>query len=458
MKIVVIGGGPGGYVCAIRLAQLGGEVTLVEKGELGGTCLNVGCIPTKALLHTAEVYTEITQAKELGLNAQAEVDWSAVQARKQAVVDRLVGGVGGLLKANGVEVIKGLATFTGDHALTVTSEQGEERVGFDRAVIAVGAGPKIPPIPGADLPGVITSTEALSLPAIPERLVVIGGGVIGCEMAGIYQSFGSQVTILEALPELLVNMEPEIVSVLKSRYAQQGIDIHTHYQVQSIAKADGGLIVNTGAGEFAADYVLMATGRGPDFTGLGLDTAGVRVEHGFIVADSRTMQTANPDIYAIGDCNGGIQLAHVASAEGEVAAEYIFGHKSKTNLAIVPSGVYTSPELAGVGLTEAEAVAKDYDVKTGIFSLSGNGKSLISDDSDGLVKFVADAKTDEILGLHLAAPRATDIIQEGALALRLEATLEEITTTIHPHPTIVEAVLEGALAANDRAIHRPPRR
>lgn len=457
MKIVVIGGGPGGYVCAIRLAQLGGEVTLVEKGELGGTCLNVGCIPTKALLHTAEVYTEITQAKELGLKAQAEVDWPGVQHRKQAVVDRLVGGVGGLLKANGVAVINGTASFTGGRQLSVTTAAGEEVLDFDKAVIAVGAGPKIPPISGADLPGVITSTEALSLPAIPERLVVIGGGVIGCEMAGIYQSFGSQVTILEALPELLVNMEPEIVSVLKSRYAQQGIDIHTNCQVQSIAKADDGLTVDTGAGEFAADYVLMATGRGPDFTGLGLETAGVVVERGFIAA-AGTMQTTNPDIYAIGDCNGGIQLAHVASAEGEVAAEHICGHESKTKLDIVPSGVYTSPELAGVGLTEAEAVAKGHTVKTGVFSLNGNGKSLISGDGDGLVKFVADAATDEILGLHLAAPRATDIIQEGALALRLEATLEEVTTTIHPHPTIVEAVLEGALAANGRAIHQPPRR
>lgn len=459
-KVVVIGGGPGGYVCAIRLAQLGAEVVLIEKKELGGTCLNVGCIPTKALLHAAEVYESITgEGPTLGITSEhVTVDWKTVQAQKQRLVKRLVGGVSSLLQANGVTVINGEGRFTDSNTIEVITKGNVQNIAFDAAVIATGAKAKIPPIPGAEDKCVITSTEALALEHIPKSLIVIGGGVIGCEMANIYATFGTKVTILEALPDILMNMEKEPVAVLKKRFSENGIELHTGVRIKEITSTDNGLEVVTEDTNFAGEYVLMATGRAPDFDELALDKAGVSVKNGFIAVNPKTMQTQTPHIYAIGDCNGGIQLAHVASAEGETAAEHLFGNHPEKQLDIVPSGVYTSPELASVGLTEAQAEEKGFQVQTGIFPLAGNGKSMITGDDDGLIKFVTDSITGEILGMHMAGPRATDIIGEGALAMRLECTVDEILTTIHAHPTVAEAVQEAALDVYGRAIHMPPKK
>lgn len=461
MKVVVIGGGPGGYVSAIRLAQLGAQVTLVEKERLGGTCLNVGCIPTKVLLHTAELYETIgKEGAHLGIKAQVELDWSALQERRKAIINQLVGGVEGLIRSNQIESIKGHGRFISKNQLEVTLADGTKKtVPFDKAIIATGSEARLVPIPGINLPGVITSTEALSLEEVPKSICIIGGGVIGCEFASIYRAFGSEVTIVEALPRIMGTIDQEVVEVLKGQFASSGIKVLENTKVEAIHQAGDHLKVTMngpqGALSVEAEKVLLAIGRSPYTKGLGLETIGVATERGAIKVDPRSMETSVKNIYAIGDCNGGVLLAHVASAEGVVAAEHVMGVRPIMNLKVIPSGVYTKPELASVGLSEAEARAQGYQVKVGRFPLYANGKSLIMGEGNGLIKFVVDGVTDEILGMHMAGPRATDLIVEGALALRLEATVEEIVSTIHGHPTVGEAIHEAAHSVHGTALHLP---
>lgn len=462
MKIVVIGGGPGGYVCAIRAAQLGADVTLVEKERIGGTCLNVGCIPTKVLLHTAEIYkTMKEESQHLGIKIDnLDIDWNTLQNRRKKIVNKLVGGVETLLKSHKIKKIAGEGKFINNKELKVISSDGRnEIIKFDKAVIATGSEATIVPIKGVDSDGVITSNEALSLDNIPESMCIIGGGVIGSEFASVYSSFGTKVTIVEMLPEIVATMDDEIVAILKKQLIKSGVDIFTKMRVESIEKNNEKLVVNASAENgdqsFVVDKVLLSTGRRPVTKNLGLEDLGIKLNRGAIVVDRRTMQTNIENIYAIGDCNGGVLLAHVASAEGIIAAENIMGKLSNMDFKTIPSAVYTKPELSGVGLTEKEARNKGYEVKVGRFPLMGNGKSLIMGETKGIVKFVVDAKTDEILGMHMAGPRATDLIVEGALALRLEATVEEIITTIHAHPTVGEAIHEAAHAVHGSAIHLP---
>ncbi|MEK5238862.1 dihydrolipoyl dehydrogenase [Paenibacillus sp. FSL L8-0470] len=459
MRIVVLGGGPGGYVAAIRAAQLGAEVTLVEKKALGGTCLNVGCIPTKVLLHTSELYTHLKRdAKELGIEAgEVSVNWGQLQKHKDKIIRINTGGIETLLIKNKIAKLSGSGKFTSSSELEVTAADGSVRaLGFDRAIIATGSEPSIVPIPGAELEGVITSDEALSLPAVPERLCIIGGGVIGCEFASVYSSLGCKVTIIEMLPELIAVMDRDIVQCLRKEFASTGIEMHTETKVERIEQTAAGLRVLTSTGNghhvIEADKVLLSIGRRPVTTGLGLEDIGVEIKRGAIQVN-RNMETSIPGIYAIGDCNGGIMLAHVASAEGVNAAEAIMGKPSPIDFRTVPACVYTRPELASVGMTEAEAIQQGFQVKTGVFPLQANAKSMIMGESNGLVKYVVDAGNDEILGLHIAGPRATDIIVEGALAIRLEATLDEVVTTIHAHPTVAESLHEAAHAVHNRAIH-----
>ncbi|GAB6087494.1 dihydrolipoyl dehydrogenase [Alkaliphilus crotonatoxidans] len=462
MKVAVLGGGPGGYVCAIRLAQLGAEVTLIEKERLGGTCLNVGCIPTKVLLHTAEIYETLhREGQELGIHIpKLALDWAALQGRKEQIVNQLVGGVEGLIQSNGIRHLKGTGRLIDQNHIQVELTHGElERVYFDKAVIATGSEPKIVPIPGVNQEGVITSTEALSLNKVPESICIIGGGVIGCEFAGIYNAFGAQVTIVEAMPRLMAALDQDIVEVFQNQILESGAKIHVDSKVQAIQRADNKLAVQVetprGNITIEAEKVLMAIGRSPVIKNLGLEEVDILIDRGAIKVDPRTMQTSLENIYAIGDCNGGTLLAHVASAEGVLAAESIMGIRPTITFKAIPSGVYTKPELASVGLTEAEAQKQGYQVRTGIFPLYANGKSLIMGEGNGLVKFVVDAATDEILGLHMAGPRATDLIVEGALALRLEATIDEIISTIHGHPTVGEALHEAAHAVHGTALHLP---
>ncbi|MTI68577.1 MAG: dihydrolipoyl dehydrogenase [Firmicutes bacterium] len=462
MRVVVIGGGPGGYVCAIKAAQLGADVTIIEKKHIGGTCLNVGCIPTKVLLHTTEIYNIIKEeSKDLGINVdRVDVDWPVLQRRKEGIVNQLVGGVENLLKSNNIKKVSGEGKFINNKEIEIKLSNGKkEFIEFDKAVIATGSEPTVIPLEGVQLDGVMTSNEALSLKEIPKSMCIIGGGVIGSEFASIYNSLGTNVTIVERLPEILPTMDKDVVNVLKNQLIQSGVDINTQTEVNSIQKCNDKLVVNTkfqgNDKSFEVEKVLLAVGRKPAIKNLGLENIGLKVNKGSILVDKRTMKTNVDNIYAIGDCNGGVLLAHVASAEGIVAAENIMGKSSEIKFKTTPYAVYTKPEIASVGFTEKEAKNNGYKVKIGKFPLYANGKSLIMGGENGIVKFVVDAKTDEILGIHMAGPRATDLIVEGALALRLEATVEEIITTIHAHPTVGEALHEAAHSVHNLAIHLP---
>ncbi|MGI6605246.1 MAG: dihydrolipoyl dehydrogenase [Firmicutes bacterium] len=462
-RIIVIGGGPGGYVAALRAAQLGAEVTLVEKKALGGTCLNVGCIPTKALLHTADLFRTAQRAATIGLKVEGlRVDWPTLQQRRANVVRRLVSGVDLLLKQAGCQVINGTARLQDKRSVTVTLADGSEQVlAADKIILATGSEPVRLPLPGFDLPEVILSDAALSLDKVPESMLIMGGGVIGVELASLYQNLGTRCIIVEVLPQILPNLDKELAQAVHTHLARLGIKIHTGAKVKSCVPADQGVTVAVTAQEgelsFNVSCVLAAVGRRPATAGLNLEAAGVATEQGRITVNDQ-LETSVPGIYAVGDAIGGIMLAHVASAEGTVAAENAMGQGKKIDYKTVPSCIYTQPEAASVGLSEEEALKAGYKVKIGRFPLAANGKALIEGDRGGFVKIVANERYSEVLGVQIFGPRATDLISEAALALRLEATLDELATTIHPHPSISEAIAEAALAANNMALHIPQRR
>jgi dihydrolipoamide dehydrogenase len=456
-KVVVIGGGPGGYVAAIRAAQLGGDVTLVEKARLGGTCINVGCIPTKALLHASEVLETIRNGAAIGIDAGSPVvDWSRVHEHKNAIISQLVKGIHGLLGSNGVSLLQGEGSFLDEKTLAVRTGKGTEKIQGDVFIIASGSEPVSPPIPGIDLEGVIDSTGALELQDIPSSMVIVGGGVIGIEFASLYKSFGCDVTIIEMLPDILPGADREVASTMRRIFERKGITIHTGSRVSSLAVKGGSLTVTANLeGEektLKAEKVLVAVGRRPLTGKLNLEAAGVRSEKGRIQVDEH-QRTNKRNIYAVGDCCSPIMLAHVAMREGIVAAENIFGQAVKMDHLTTPGCVYTSPEVAWAGMTEEQARSEGKGVRTGIFPLVANAKSLTLGETSGMIKIIADEKYGEILGVHIIGPRATDLITEGALALRLEATLEEIADTIHAHPTVGEAMAEAANVALGMGIH-----
>ncbi len=466
MDLLIIGGGPGGYETAIRAAQMGAQVTLVEKGALGGTCLNVGCIPTKALLHSADLYSEVVKeaAKSGVVCGEVALDFGQVQARKQKVVSQLVNGVGSLMKAYGITVKKGTAVFAAKDKVEVRSEEGTEELTFDKCIIASGSVPSVLPIPGHDLEGVVDSTGALDFCEVPESLAIIGGGVIGIEIGHAYSRFGTKVTVIEMLPEILMNLDRDLVAVQRRNMRRAKIDVKTGSAVQSIEKTEDGLKVNvkdSNDKEFSvtAEKVLMCVGRRPMTDGMGLDEIGVERDRRRIVVDG-SFKTSVDNIYAIGDCIGGIMLAHVASAEGEACLEGIMGRERSVNLSVIPSCVYTQPELAGVGLTEQECeklqeeTGLQYEI--GKFPLMGNGKSLIIGEQSGLVKVIAEKDTGRVLGIHMAGPNATEIIMEGALALSMGASVEDVLRTVHAHPTVSESLKEAAHAVFGSAVNMPP--
>lgn len=460
-SVVVVGGGPGGYVAAIRAAQLGGKVTLIEKNKMGGTCLNVGCIPTKVLLHAAEALTEAKHMDNLGIQVSVNgIDWKAVQSRKEAVTNQLVNGVTGLMKANKIRVIEGTASFASKTALEVVKKDGtKENVPFDKVILATGSVPAVPPIPGVkENAACVDSTGALAFDHVPETLLVIGGGVIGMELATAYSRFGAKVTVVEAMPKLLPMMDGELTAMLRKKMEASGVTILTEAKVQSVEAAPVGAKVQVEVGgkveSYEAEKVLVAVGRRTDTEALGLDKVGIAHDRGRITVNDK-METNVPNIYAIGDCLGKVMLAHVASAQGEVAAENALGetavYDGKTN----PSCVYTDPEFAGVGLTEEKAKEEGIAYQVGKFPLMANGKALIMNGGEGMIKFIIGKEYGEVLGVHILGPRATDLIGECALAIGMEATVDEIYATIHAHPTVTEAVREAALAATKRAIHIP---
>ena len=461
-SVIVIGGGPGGYVAAIRAAQLGAEVTVVEKQYLGGTCLNVGCIPTKCLLHSAELVEQIkTQGKDIGVEVEGvKVNFPQVIAHKNAISKQLTSGVAGLLKMNKVKKVDGTAKFTGEKQLEVTKADGsKETMTADAIIVATGSVNAQPPIPGLkENPNCIDSTGVLSLEKLPQTMVVIGGGVIGLELACAYAAFGTKITVVEAMDHMLPMLDGDLTKIGVAHMKKMGMDFHLECPVQSVESSPVGakVVCKDKSGKtvsFEAEKVLVAIGRKANTAGLDLAAGKIDNDKGRILVNDK-METNVPGVYAIGDCVfGHAQLAHTASAMGEVASENICGLEAhyceKTN----PTCVYMEPEAASVGLTEEQCKAQGIAYKVGKFPMSANGKALILNGGEGLVKIIAGAEYGEILGMHIIGPRATDLIAEGALAIEGEMTLDEIVDTIHSHPTVTETMREAALNAEKRAIH-----
>lgn len=461
--IAVIGAGPGGYVAALRASQLGARVTLIERDRVGGVCLNWGCVPTKAMLRSAEVYETVRRAAEFGIHAgEAAFDWKQVLERKDRVVAQLVGGVDVLLQKAGVEVIHGQARFSEPWKLRVETTEGERALSPTQIIIATGSHPIRLPIAGMDMPQVIGSDEALSLDPLPARLLIIGGGAIGVEFASLFNAFGVDVTLVELLPRLVPTADHDIGEGLAWSLGRKGIHIHVGSRVTAVAPAGGDAVVcrvqgPQGEQEIEVDDVLSAVGRQPNVRGIGLEAAGIHFSEKGIAVDEK-METNVPGIYAIGDVVGGAMLAHVAMHQGVVAAENAAGLERFANYKAVPACIFSMPEAATVGMSEDEARRAGHDIMVGKFALANNGKAMAYGDVDGFVKIVADRRFGEILGMHILGPHASDLILEGSLSLTLEATLEEIETTIHPHPTLGEAIVEAALAAQGRALHVPARK
>src|SRR6266849_5575952 len=455
--VVVVGGGPGGYVAALRAAQLGAVTAIIEKDRFGGTCLVRGCIPTKALLQSSELYTLAKGGASFGVVAEnVGFDWPAAQKRKSAVVDQLVKGVEGLLKAGGVTMVGGAAKLVGGGAIEVAGD----RLQAKNIVIATGSAVSRIPLKGAEL--TIDSDAILELKEIPRRLAVIGGGVVGMEFAAMFAALGSKVTVLEMLPQVLPMVEADLVNVYAKHLAGLGGEIRTSSKVAEVVKAKGGLKVrfSSGAegGAVDADQVLLAVGRVPYTQGLEAEKAGVKLERARVVVDDHLHTTAD-GVWAIGDVIGGIMLAHVASYEGVCAVENIVGHGNRIpDYHAAPNCIYTDPEIAHVGLGEKEAKEKGLEVKVGRFPFTASARALTLGQSEGFVKVVADASSGRLLGAHIIGPRATDLIAEATLAVQNGLTLEQIDLTIHAHPTLPESLMEAALAAQGRAIHITNRR
>src|SRR5437868_12844971 len=460
--IAVIGSGPGGYVAAIRAAQLGAKVAIVEKQYLGGTCLNVGCIPSKAMLHIAEVLHNMSSLGELGINLPQPPTFDMKQGVvfKDKEVKRMTGGVGTLMKGNNVDVYDGLGTVVTSHDVTVSKNGESQQFSADKIILATGSVPLMPPFPGIDGKNVMNSDTCWNLPKKPESLICVGGGVIGMELACMLDGLGTKVTVLEMLPTVLAPLDEEVRKLLVRILTKRGINIVTGAKVQSIAD-DGDMkkvTAETDKGEqtFNSEYVLMAVSRLANTSGLEqLMEQGLDNDRGRVRVNEK-METNLPGIYAIGDLVHGAGLAHVASAEGEIAADNAMGHEMKMNYDVVPNPVYTFPEVAFVGLTEAQAKEKYPEVRVERFPWAANGKAVGSAHAEGFTKVIL-GKYNEILGAHIVGPDATNLVTEYSVAMRNELTADEIIETIHQHPTLSEGLREAVLAAEGRPIHIPPK-
>lgn len=457
--VAIIGGGPGGYVAAIRAAQMGGKVALVEAARLGGTCLNVGCIPTKTLFRSAEVLHWAKQASVFGVSTgEVSLSFPAVMARQAQVVSQLVSGVEQLLKANGVAYYPGKGSILSSNMVGVSRGDGTiEQIVTKNIIIATGSSPARPPIPGLELPGVVSSDEVFGWEGLPSSLVIIGGGVIGIEFACIMSAFGAKVTVVEMMPLILPTVDEEIARRLTPILRRSGIHVVTGAKVTGITTgAAGGLAVSYETAAAAqlveAEKVLVATGRVPNFGGIDLVAIGIEHDRRGIKVDRRC-RTNRPGIYAIGDVTGQVQLAHVASAQGIAAVEDIFGQGHDLNLDAVPGCIFSMPEVAGVGLTEKACKEAGLSYTVSKFPFAALGKAVAMGETEGLVKIIADAQSGKILGVHIMGPHATDLIHEGALALTMGATTADLVRTIHAHPTLSEAVLEAAHGLIDSPIH-----
>jgi dihydrolipoyl dehydrogenase len=454
--VAVLGGGPGGYTAAIRAAQLGAKTVCIDREpELGGTCLRVGCIPTKAWVQTAYAMKEADETfAKLGVNVGSpELDLATANEWKAAVVKKLTDGVAFLFKANGVEWVKGTGRFKDANTISV---EGGEDITFKQAIIATGSYPLRPPIDGIDSEKCIDSTGLLAQTEVPRRIVILGGGIIGCEFASIMHRFGSEVTIVEMLPALIPQEDEDASKELAKQFKKRGIEVNLEARCERVEEVDGGLRVHFGGTTKDCDLMLVATGRGPLVEGIGLEEIGVEFDKQKGIAADEHRRTTVSDIYAVGDCAGYWQLAHTAFREGEVAAENALGHEAVVDNRGVPRPIYTDPEIAGVGLTEGEAREQYGDgVLTGSFPFSVNGRAMMQNETVGWVKSIHESRYGELLGIVMVGPHVTDLIEAGVVALDAEATVETVADGMAAHPTLSEAIKEAGLVALGRAIHIP---
>jgi dihydrolipoyl dehydrogenase len=460
VDVAVLGGGPGGYSASIRAAQLGAKVACIEKEpELGGTCLRVGCVPTKAWVQTAFALKEAEEHfAKFGVQVgEAKLDFAAANEWKVGVVEQMTSGVASLFKANGVEWVKGTGRFRDANTIAV---EGGEDVTFRSAIVATGSYPFRPPIEGLDSPRCVDSTGLLAQDKVPGRLVVLGGGIIGCEFASIFQRFGSQVTIVEMLDTLIPQEDADAAKELAKQLGRRGISLQLGKQCSKVEDDGSQLTVHYGDGETVeADLMLVSVGRGPLVEGIGLEEAGVEYDRRAGIATDEHRRTNVPHIYAVGDCAGYWQLAHTAFREGEVAAENVMGHEAVIDSPAVPRPIYTDPEIASVGLTEAEA-REEYgdDVAVGRFPWVANARAVMQDETVGWVKSIHETRYGELLGLVMVGPHVTDMVEAGVVAIDAESTVETVADGIAPHPTLSEAIKEAGLVALGRAIHIPNRK
>lgn len=451
-EIAVIGGGPGGYSAAIRAAQLGKKTVLIEKTDVGGTCLNRGCIPTKALLHGTGVYAQLKQAKKLGINvSEYSFDYKKMVKRKDKVVRQLRSGVEALVKGHGADLVRGEAVLTGPHTFTVNGDCYEA----EKIILASGSVPASIPIPGTDQPGVMDSTGALALETCPESVVIIGGGVIGVEFATLFSDLGKKVTILEMLPSILFGSDREVCETMTDLLASKGVAIYTDAKVQMIQSGPNCIFEKEGEiHTVSGEIVIMAAGRRPETATLDLKAAGVEADSkGFVCVDSE-MRTNVPNIFAVGDITGHQQLAHVAIAQGEIAAHNAAGAHRVMDYSAIPSCIYTSPEIAGVGISEEAAVRAGYKIKVGRFDVSGNGRSVANGCQNGFIKVISEEGSGAILGCHIIAEHASEMIGEVTLAIRHGLSVEQVGNVVHAHPSVSEIIREAVHDVEGMCCHK----
>jgi dihydrolipoamide dehydrogenase len=457
--IAVIGGGPGGYVAALKAGQLGASVAIIEKSHLGGTCLNNGCIPSKALLASAELLHHFRHAADVGIELEGKVNanWPAIQARKDKILQTLRGGVKGLLSARKVTVFQGQATLAGAGRIAVAQNGATQTITAAKTILAVGSVPsRIPGWP-TDPNIVCTSDEALHWKTLPKKLLIVGGGVIGCEFACMMQPLGVEVTIVEMLPQLLPNMDGQIAELLTKIFNKRGIKTHVAAKITDLSISGQGAVAKLSSGAaLEADRVLVATGRKPNTAELGLPSIGLAVDRGFVRVNDR-METTVKDTYCIGDANGRCLLAHAASEQGVVAVENALGHDRSAD-APVPSAVYTFPEIASVGLTDEEARAKGRPISIGFFPLSHLGKAMAVADTEGFTKVVRDRQTGQLLGVHMIGHNVTECIASATALLHMKASVQDVAEAVFAHPTISESLKESAEDALSSGLHLPPRK
>jgi len=453
--VVVIGGGPGGYVAAIRAAQLGAKVAVVEKDKLGGTCLNRGCIPTKALLAAAEKLENVKEAADFGIEVgEPKVNFKRVQERKREVTKKLVDGIHFLFEKNKVELIQGTANIVSKNEIEIQGNEEIEKISCKNMIIATGSSPALIKSLGYNGETVITSEEALELEEIPKNILIVGAGVIGCEFATFLNSMGTKVTMVEAMANALPMLDKELSRRMQTTLKKKNIEIRTKTMIKKIRETEDGIEAELDNGEIVkADKALISIGRSLNTRGLGIEEVGVEITGKGVIIVNDKMETNIEGIYAVGDIVGKLQLAHVASFQGAVAAENIMGKNKEMKYGAVPSCIFTTPQIGSVGITIEQAKGKGLAVNIGKFNFMANGKALSMGEAEGVVKIIADKETDVVLGVHIMGPHASDLIAEAALAVEKGLTVEDLYNTIHAHPTLAEAVMEAAEAVHGMCIH-----